>query len=65
MYEQLTDTTAKVTTTRYTFYLDSGEIGLPEHGQLMSDFQDAAKLARFCELLDSNPSTAFTLYFNE
>ena len=63
MYEQLTETTAKVTSKRYRFFLDSGENGLFEHKHMIEHFKnDASKLEYFESLLESNPSTAFMTY---
>ena len=38
--------------------------GVPEHAQMLIDFQDEVKLKVFCDLLDTNPSTAFIKYVN-
>lgn len=36
--------------------------GLPEHVQMIQDFQDSSKLEYFIQLLIDNPGTAFTIY---
>ena len=36
--------------------------GLPEHVQMIKDFQDVSKLEYFISLLETNPGTAFTIY---
>ncbi len=36
--------------------------GLPEHVQMIQDFQDPSKLEYFIQLLIDNPGTAFTIY---
>ena len=36
--------------------------GLPEHAQMIQDFQDTTKLEYFIQLLIDNPSTAFLTY---
>lgn len=64
MITYTSETTATIQTDKYTFLLDSGELGLPEHAQMLIDFQDEAKLKVFCNLLDTNPSTAFIKYIN-
>lgn len=36
--------------------------GLPEHIQMIQDFQDASNVERFVNLLVANPANAFALY---
>ena len=38
--------------------------GLPEHVQMIQDFQDITKLEYFINLLLENPATAFSIYNN-
>jgi hypothetical protein len=38
--------------------------GLPEHVQMIQDFQDVTKLEYFINLLLENPATAFSIYNN-
>jgi hypothetical protein len=64
MIEYTSETTAKITTKRYQFFLDSSESGLPEHAQMLEDFKDESKLKIFCDLLEDNHKTAFLTYIN-
>jgi hypothetical protein len=36
--------------------------GLPEHVQMIKDFEDVSKLEYFISLLETNLGTAFTIY---
>lgn len=36
--------------------------GLPEHPQMIKDFEDKSKLEFFISLLEADPGTAFTIY---
>ena len=38
--------------------------GLPEHVQMIQDFEDVSKLEYFIQLLIDNPGTAFSIYNN-
>jgi hypothetical protein len=45
------------------FYLDPTDQVLGAiHAQMIEDFKDESKLEAFKELLEQNPSTAFSLY---
>ena len=65
MIEYNSQTTAKVTSKSYTFFLDSGEAGLPEHSILLEDFKDEKKLSKFIQMLEEDHETAYTRYLSE
>jgi hypothetical protein len=64
MIEYTSETTAIIKTQNFVFFLDSGELGLPEHAQMLEDFKDREKLIAFCELLEADHETAFIKYIN-
>ena len=66
-YTKINETSAEIRIGNLVFYLNSDpEFGLPEHGQMISDFDsDPSKLERFQSLLVSDHQTAFTRYFQE
>jgi hypothetical protein len=65
-YTRIDLTSAVIKIGDFTFHLNSDpELGLPEHEQMMNDFDnDPERLHAFEQLLLDNPSTAFTIYIN-
>ena len=67
LYEQISETDWQITTLvnqKPLFFILSSDLerGLPEHIQMIQDFQDVSKLEYFIQLLINDPNTAFTTY---
>lgn len=67
LYEQISETDWQITTLvnqKPLFFILSSDLerGLPEHIQMISDFEDVSKLEYFVSLLHENPDTAFNKY---
>lgn len=66
-FTQISDTDYQLTIDNegsFIIFLLSSDLerGLPEHVQMIQDFQDESNVQRFVNLLVANPANAFDLY---